>query len=434
MAERWVFHIDLDAFFANAEVLRRPDLRGKPVIVGGDPDGRGVVASATYAARAFGVRSAMPVAHARRLCPDAVFLRGDFPYYRDLAARFRAILHDTSPTVQIASIDEAYLEATGLVRSPWSVVRREPASALWQQPGEASQRASTDYGPRTTDSPTADSLAAAIKSHLALDTGLTCSIGIAPNKTLAKIASDLRKPDGLVVVPQGEAAGAAFLAPLPVGAIPGIGPKAQARLAEAGIKRIGELAVAPPALLRRIFGERIAAIVALRARGIDDRPLETDSVAKTLGHERTFAADIADLAELRRVIRDMAERDAEELRRAGLGARSVSLKLRDERFETLGRQRALRGSTELAAPIRAVAETLLDELMGAPGTPWYGRRIRLLGVRVGGLGPLARQLELFDGAPQRDARLHAALDRLHDRFGPGAIGTANRALARPAGR
>ncbi|HEY8598957.1 MAG TPA: hypothetical protein VIL85_11035, partial [Thermomicrobiales bacterium] len=171
MAERWVFHIDLDAFFANAEVLRRPELRDKPVIVGGSVEGRGVVASATYAARAHGVRSAMPVAHARRLCPDAIFLRGDFPYYRELSARFRAILHDTSPIVQIASIDEAYLEATGLVRSRESgVVSREKASASIK--AITLNEPSHDSRLTTPDShlPTPDALATTIKTRLALDT------------------------------------------------------------------------------------------------------------------------------------------------------------------------------------------------------------------------------------------------------------------------
>jgi DNA polymerase-4 len=353
----------------------------------------------------------MPLAHARRLCPAAVFLRGDFPYCHNLSRRFRAILHDTSPVVEIASIDEAYIEC-GMRNDECGISGHEavPAWLDTHQPIPHS----------------ALRIPHSIKSRLLQDTGLTCSIGVAPNKTLAKIASDLRKPDGLVVVPQGEAAGAAFLAPLPVGAIPGVGPKAQERLAAVGIRRIGELAAASPTLLRSIFGERIAAVVASRARGIDDRPLETASVAKTLGHERTFATDIASVAELRRVIRDLAERNAAQLRRAGLGARSVSLKLRDERFETLGRQRGLRGSTELAEPIRLTAEALLDEIIGSPTAPWYGRRIRLLGVRVGGLGPLARQLDLFDPTPQRTARLHAALDRLHDRFGPAAIQSARR--------
>lgn len=415
MGQRRVFHIDLDAFFANAEVRRRPELAGLPVIVGGDPEGRGVVASATYAARAFGVRSAMPVAQARRLCPDAIFLRGDFPYYRELSGRFRAILHDLSPLVEVASIDEAYLEVGSretVVVSPTLTIH-----------------------PPTLPSadcrlPTTDPLASAIKTRLLAETGLTCSIGVATNKTLAKIASDLRKPDGLVVVPTDTAGAAAFLAPLPAGVLPGVGPKAQARLVSFGLRTIGDLAAAPLSTLRRVFGERIAPVVAQRARGIDERPLETESVAKTLGHERTFATDIASVPALRRVIRDLAEQSAVQLRRAGLGGRAVQLKLRDEAFETIGRQRALGTSTELAEPIRALAETLLHELLGAPGTPWYGRRIRLLGVRVGGLGSLARQLDLFDATPQRAARLHAALDQLHERFGPDAIGRADGILSR----
>ncbi|MDP9374998.1 MAG: DNA polymerase IV, partial [Chloroflexota bacterium] len=196
MTERWIVHIDLDAFFAHAEVLRRPELRGRPVIVGGQE--RGVVSSATYEARAAGVRSAMPIAHARRLCPQAIFLPGDFPYYRQLSGRFRAILHELSPSIEIASIDEAYLDATGTAREP---------------------------GPPLT-------LASALKERLGGETGLTASVGLAPNKTVAKIASDLRKPNGLVVVRHGEEA--AFLAPLPAGRLPGVGPKAQARLAAAG--------------------------------------------------------------------------------------------------------------------------------------------------------------------------------------------------------
>ncbi len=428
MAERTIVHVDLDAFFANAEVLRRPELHGRPVIVGGDPDGRGVVSSATYAARAHGVRSAMPVAHARRLCPHATFLQPDFPYYRDLAHRFRAILHDTSPIVEIASIDEAYLDATGLI--PRLTTPPPPLLGWAGCPlgggvppagggGEGAPPIAPDAG-----NPNLPAFAHTIKARLLAETGLTCSIGIAPNKILAKIASDLRKPDGLVIVPPDAAA--AFLAPLPAGALPGVGPKARARLAALGLRTVGDLAIAPQTLLRRVFGERIAIVVAQRARGRDDRPLETSSAPKTLGHERTFATDIASVATLRRVIRDLAEQNAAQLRRAGLGARTVSLKLRDERFETLGRQRALPGSTELADPIRSLAEALLDDIIGTPGAPWHGRRIRLLGVRVGGLGPLARQLHLFDPAPQRAARLHAALDQLHDRFGPDAIHSASR--------
>jgi DNA polymerase-4 len=188
---------------------------------------------------------------------------------------------------------------------------------------------------------------------------------------------------------------AAFLAPLPVGALPGIGPKAQERLHTLGMRRLGDLAAAPDGLLRHLFGNKFAADVARRARGIDDRPLETEHTAKTIGHERTFPADIASVARLRAVVRDLTGRTAEQLRRAGLGARIVVLKVRDADFEQLTRQRALPQMTELSDPLRRTAESLLDDLLAAPTAPWAGRHIRLLGVRVGGLAPLARQLELF---------------------------------------
>ncbi len=382
---RWVLHVDLNAFFANAEVRRRPELRGRPVIVGGDPNSRGVVASASYEARTRGVRSAMPLAHAKRLCPQAIFLPGDFVYYRALSAQFRAILHAQSDCVEVASIDEAYLECglLGAAGTPVVPSVPNPQSAIGYPP--------PGHPPQWVVNP--QSIAAAIKSRLRDDLGLTCSIGIAPNKTLAKIASDIQKPDGLVSVRHGEEA--AFLAPLPVGALPGIGPKAQERLHTLGLRHLGDIANAPAGLLRHLFGDKIAADLALRARGIDNRPLETEHSAKTLGHERTFPADIASPQRLRDVVRDLTDQAAEQLRRAGLGARIVVLKLRDADFQQLTRQRALRQMTELADPLRRTAEALLDDLLAAPTAPWAGRAIRLLGVRVGGLAPLARQLELF---------------------------------------
>lgn len=380
MAARWIVHVDLDAFFANAEVRRRPALRGQPVIVGGALEGRGVVASATYAARAYGVRSAMPVAEARRRCPHAVFLRGDFTYYRELSRAFQALLRDLSPLVEVASVDEAYLDATGLA----------PAS----QPPLA--------------------LVATLKRRLGAELGLTASVGLAPNKVVAKIAAEHRKPDGLVVVDQD--GGAAFLAPLPVGRLPGVGPKAQAELARLGIRTIGELAAAPPWLLRDRYGRRADQVVAL-ARGLDDRPLEPDTPVKSMGHEETFPEDVADPAMLRRTLHALGDRTAAQLRQRGLGGRIVVVKLRHADFRTVGRQRALRTMTDGARAIVGLAEQLLTETLAATG--W--RRVRLLGVRVGGLGPLARQLELFDQTPLREAQLDAALDRLQARFGPATI-------------
>ena len=365
MAQRWIFHIDLDAFFASAEVLRRPELRGLPVIVGGAT--RGVVASATYEARTFGVRSAMPMAQALRLCPAAVVIKGDFPYYRALSGQFRAILDDLSPTVEAASIDEAYLDATGLERGP--------------------------------DPPVA--AARGLKERLRAATGLTASIGVATNRTVAKIASDLRKPDGLVAVAVGGEA--AFLAPLAAGKLPGVGPKAQERLATAGLRTLGELAAAPAGLLRTIFGSG-GQEVAQRARGIDPRPLEPRGPTKSLGHERTFATDIGDPLALRRIARELCDATATELRRKELGGRVVTLKLRQSDFQTITRQKALSAPTDLAGPLASVADELLTEALAATG--W--RRIRLLGVRVSALSPLVRQLDLFSAAPLRDAKLSRA--------------------------
>ena len=318
----------------------------------------------------------MPMGEALRRCPDAVVLRGDFPYYRALSGRFRALLDELSPLVEAASIDEAYLDALGLERG----------------------------------APPPLATARALKGRLHAETGLTASLGVAPNRTVAKIASDLRKPDGLVVVERGQEA--AFLAPLPAGRLSGVGPKAQARLAERGIRTLGDLAAAPPGLLRAVFGHH-GQTVAERARGVDPRPLEPGGQAKSLGHERTFAADIDDPATLERVLRDLCDRTAVDLRKGGLAARVVALKLRQADFQTLTRQRALPAPTDLAGPLAAAATALLEEALAQTG--W--RRVRLLGVRVAGLAAPARQLDLFSPAPLKAARLSAALAELEGRFG-----------------
>jgi DNA polymerase-4 len=322
----------------------------------------------------------MPMGQALRLCPDAVVVRGDFPYYRELSGRFRAILDDLSPVVEAASIDEAYLDATGLERGP--------------------------------DPPVA--VATALKARLRAETGLTASVGVATNRTVAKIASDLRKPDGLVVVGAGEEA--AFLAPLAAGKLPGVGPKAQGRLAQARLSTLGDLAAAPPSVLRHLFGNG-GAEIARRAGGVDSRPLEPHGPAKSLGHERTFATDIGEPGELRRIARALCDATAAELRRKELGGRVVTLKLRQADFQTITRQRALAAPTDLAGPLAEAADALLTEALAATG--W--RRIRLLGVRVSDLGPLARQLDLFSATPLRDARLSAALHELEGRFGARVI-------------
>lgn len=393
---RVIIHADLDAFFAGAELRRRPELRGRPLIVGGQPGGRGVVASASYEARAFGVRSAMPVGQALRLCPEAVCLSPDSAYYRQLARRFHALLARFSPLVEIASIDEAVLDLSH------------------------SERA---FGPP-------HEVAGAIKRAVRDELDLTVSLGVAGNRLVAKIAADLDKPDGLrLVTPGGEAA---FLAPLPVERLPGVGPKATERLHQMGVDTLGALATLPLSLLQPLFGRRAEEVV-LRARGVDERlvaaadePAEPGSV----GHERTFPRDLA-AAEIDAALDDLAARTGRDLRRRGLQAEAVTVKLRYGDFETVSRQRRL-PPTDDHRRIAAVARELAEAILGRRRAP-----VRLLGVRVAARGPAALQLALFDD-PLRRRRLDGLLDQLTERYGPevirtGRTSTGSRTNTRPMG-
>jgi len=370
-AQRAVLHADLDAFFAAAEVRRRPELAGKPLIVGGRPGGRGVVSSASYEARRYGIRSGMPIRQAERLCPQAVFLPVDFAYYRELAAQFRAILSDLSSLVEHLSIDEACLELGPAPRWP-----EEPAAA----------------GRR-------------LRQRVRAELGLNVTVGIATNRTVAKVAADLAKPDGLRLIPPGQEA--TFLAPLPVDYLPGIGPNAARRLRELGVRTLGQLAQVPPYWLRVVFGRR-AEEVHQRAQGIDPRPVTPEERApKSIGHERTFHRDLSERSEIRQALRELSEKTAREMRLEGLQGQVVSVKVRFDDFTTLGRQRRLARPTidgrEIAEAAVGLAFELLDE---------WRRPVRLLGVRVSGLAPLAVQLALFDPRPLRALLLLRALDRL----------------------
>jgi DNA polymerase-4 len=383
MVDQWqrvVVHADLDAFFASAEILRRPELRGLPVIVGGQPGGRGVVAAASYEARAYGVHSAMSAAQAHRLCPQAIFLPGDGDYYRELSQRFRRILESYSPLVEMVSIDEAYLDLSHAGRS-------------FASPGVAAE---------------------AIKRYVRDELGLVVSLGVATSRMVAKIASDLDKPDGLRVVEAGEEA--RFLAPLPVERMPGIGPKATAKLHQNGIETLGALARLSPVLLEPIFGKR-AVEVLQRARGIDDRPVEPEGgPRRSVGHERTFSHDLSHLVEIERSLYQLAEQTGRDLRRRGLRAGSVALKLRYSDFETVGKQRRFARPTDSHREIVSIAIELAHELLAQRRAP-----IRLLGVRVTTLSDLAIQLPLFEVDPLRQRRLNLALDQLVERHGRGII-------------
>ena len=373
---RTILHADLDAFFASVEVLDDPSLRGKPVIVGGSPEGRGVVSAASYEARRFGVHSAMPLRTARRLCPTGVFLPGRFDRYQELSRGVMGIFRSYTPLVEPISLDEAFLDVTG--------------SAAAFGDGET--------------------IARAIKRRVRDEVGLVVSVGVATNKLCAKVASDLRKPDGLVVVPPGEEAG--FLAPLPVGRLWGVGPQARQALTDYGVARIGDLAALNEGTLRRRFGSH-GAELASRARGIDPSPVVASRPAKSIGHELTFETDVLDAKRLEVTLLDLAESVAGRLRRHRQIAGSVQLKLRYEGFETLTRQAPLPSPTRDSAPLYQTGVRLLHAALQP------GRGVRLIGLTAINLAD-AQQLTLFD-EPGRGDRLTESIDALRHKFGTDAV-------------
>ncbi|MGK2850028.1 MAG: DNA polymerase IV, partial [Candidatus Limnocylindrales bacterium] len=300
--DRTILHVDLDAFFAAVEQRDRPELRGKPVIVGGDPRGRGVVSAASYEARAFGVHSAMSLQEAVRRCPNGVFLPVDGRRYQQASRDVMAVMRRFTPQLEPISIDEAFLDVTGSI-------------AL--------------FG----DGPT---IAAEIKATVRADVGLTASVGVAANKLVAKVASDLRKPDGLVVVAPGDEA--AFLAPLPIGRLWGVGEKTAAALADFRVRTIGDLAALPRDVVVRRFGKHGASLVE-RARGIDVDPVHEGDPAKSVGHEHTFDVDTSDPEIIERTLLAMAEGVSGRLRSAGFRASTIAVKLRDTSVRTITRQR-----------------------------------------------------------------------------------------------
>lgn len=373
---RTILHADLDAFYASVEVLDDPSLRGRPVIVGGDPGARGVVSAASYEARRFGVHSAMPLRTAARLCPNGAFLPGRPERYRDLSRQVMAIFASYTPMVEPISLDEAFLDVTGSL------------AAFGE--GEA--------------------IARRIKERVRAEVGLVVSVGVASNKLCAKVASDLRKPDALVVVPPGGEA--TFLAPLPVSRLWGVGPQSRQALADYGVTTIGQLAATPEATLRRRFGSHGSELAA-RARGIDPSPVVSSQAPKSVGHELTFDRDVVDTARLEATLLDLAESVASRLRHHHLAAGAVQLKLRYEGFETLTRQMPVPRQTRESEPIYAAGLALLRKTLVA------GRGVRLIGLTAIHLTD-AQQLTLFD-APDRTDRLTRSIDAVRERFGEKAI-------------
>ena len=370
-----ILHVDMDAFYASVEVLKDPTLAGRPVVVG-SAGTRGVVMSASYEARRFGVHSAMPSARARRLCAEAVFVPPDFAAYRAYATRLREVLLGFTPLVEPLSLDEAFLDVSG-------------ATTLFGPPGWIARR---------------------VRQRVRDELELTCSVGVAPNKLLAKLASEAAKPDGLVVVPADGIL--AFLHPLPVGALWGVGEKTYEVLARLGVRTVGDLAVLPGAVLDRVFGEQQARHLAAVAGGGDHRPVVPYEAPKQVSHEETFQHDLDDDRPALRELLRLSFRVASRLRKDGFRSRTVVLKVRLASFATMTRSRTLPDPTDTGADLyRTVAELYRS-------VPGRGGRIRLLGVAGSGLVPAgAEQLVLVRAGRWEDAE--RALDRIESRFGEG---------------
>jgi len=383
-----ILHVDMDAFYASIEIRDRPELENKPVIVGGSPTGRGVVAAASYKAREYGIHSAMPAARAKRLCPDAVFLPSRIDYYAQISEQIHAIFKRYTPLVEPLSLDEAFLDVA---------------------------KSETLFGG-------AEAIGRRIKDEIRNETGLTASVGIAPNKFVAKVASDIGKPDGFVVVRKEGIR--EFLDPLPVRRLWGVGKVTGRVLEEKGIRTIRQVRDLPAEMMHALLGKWGDHLWEL-AHGIDPRPVVPDHEAKSISHETTFETDLTDFDELHLHLIEMVEQVAGRLRRHGLRARTVEIKIRFPDFKTITRSKTLPDATDLTEDLIRVATALLEKHLhrNQPG-------VRLLGIGVGQLGSGERsQGELFaDERTVRRSRLDAASDRIRDKFGDAALrhGAADR--------
>ncbi len=372
-----ILHVDLDAFFAAVEQRDRPELRGKPVVVGvGGPDDRGVVSAASYEARRYGIHSALPLRTAARLCPDAVFVPVDGRKYGAVSRQVMTILRRFTPAVEQVSIDEAFLDVAG-------------SEALHGSPLEIAR-----------------SIKTAVKGEL----DLVVSVGVATTKLVAKVASDLDKPDGLVAVTPGSEAD--FLAPLPISRLWGVGEKTAAALSDFGVRTIGDLAALPDDLLARRFGKQ-GPQLAQRARGVDPSPVSGSDPARSVSHEHTFDIDTADPEVLERTLLALSEGVAGRLRAGGVKARTIAVKVRDSSFTTVSRQRTLQEPTDQTEVIFAAARDLARPQL-------RGIRVRLLGVGASHLGD-GEQMSLFSAEDERRRRATEAADAIRRRYGSKAI-------------
>lgn len=381
---RSIIHVDMDAFYASIEQRDNPDLSGKPVIIGGRPRTRGVVSTASYEARKFGVRSAMPLSQARRLCPKGVFLPVDMARYKEVSEEFLTILKRFTPLVEAICLDEAFLDVTESLRL---------------------------FGPGAD-------IARLIKAEIQEKLHLPVSIGVGPNKFLAKLASELEKPDGLVIIEEADIR--RILDPLPVEWIWGVGNHTKAKLKELGIETIGQLMQFPSHILEASLGKVGLKLHSL-ARGIDTSEVIPFTPPKSMGHEITFERDVADLKKIRITILELCELVGRRLRKAGYAGSRIILKLRSGDFKTIIRSLTLRDPTNIDRMIYQGALRILARTQ-------IPSRVRLVGVMVSELQRVTdiRQLSIFEGEVQRAERMTEAVDRIKDRYGQGVIGRGER--------
>jgi DNA polymerase-4 len=372
-----ILHVDMDAFYASVEVLDDPSLAGKPIIVGA-PESRSVVSSASYEARRFGVRSAMPVGQALRLCPTAIVVLPHFDRYVEISRKVMEIFHEVTPLVEPLSIDEAFLDVRG-------------ARRLWGSPGV---------------------IARMLRARVREQTGLTCSIGVAATKHVAKMASTISKPDGLLIVPEAETA--AFLAPRSVRALWGIGPKSAEALEARGIRTIGDVLETPRPVLERALGVAMGDRIWHLARGLDAREVDTARIEKSIGHEETFHDDIAEPAVLRSELRRLADRVGARLRSHGWEARTIAIKVRFADFTTISRSQTLPEATAVGQRIGEAALELFSAIdLRLP--------VRLIGVRAEQLRPSGTAGAALWDDDEEWRRVEGALDDASARFGRGAV-------------
>jgi len=374
-------HVDLDSFFVSVEQVLNPELKDKPIVVGGNPKRRGVVATASYEARAFGLHSGMPLVTAARLCPGAIFIEADFARYREFSQKFMAILNDFSPSIEPMGIDEAYLDVTGFESIHGSIRQ----------------------------------MAHKIKQRVRNELGLCASIGIASCKVVAKVASDFSKPDGLIEVAQGEERN--FLAPLPVGKLPGVGKQSVQVIKGLGVHTIGELAQTPSHTLRSYLGSA-GEMLHRFANGIDDSQVLPPGEAKSISRETTFAEDTRNYSFLEATLWAQSERVGADLRRQGKQAKCVTLKLRYADFSTITRSHTLRHSV---GTDQEIFETGIGLLNGVLETE--RKAVRLIGIGVSSLVGVSLQATLFSPSTGKLEQLNKAVDRIRTKYGFDAIQT-----------